>query len=333
MKQVEIYIHECVKRLPDNLKKDIQKELTVEISEMIQQKIEEGVSQEKAIQVVLEQLGDPIELANQYNDKKSYLIGPTYYNTYSKILRIVMASVFVGVSIAFGLSLLLNDISLGSGLIIDSIIDVIIDYIAIIFNVGLQIFVWITVVFALIERNEKSLLNNNVNEDKWTIKELPKNIANNKTSKLEGIISVVVYSVFLILINVKINVFQIIYISKNNINQLVSLFNEADKSNWLVGLSTVLVLLIGIHLIQLASSSMSKKKELVILGMRIVALGLFLWVIGTTTLYNPELPETIAPNNLEFASWVNSVYVVTLSVLVSVNIASISRKAYRLLKL
>lgn len=333
MKQIEIYVNECIRRLPNKLQKDIQQELMVEITEMVQQKEDEGFEQEKAIQVVLEELGDPVELANQYNDKKSYLIGPNYYSTYVKVLKIVLISVFIGLTIAYVVSTFINVVPNNAGFTPDIIVNPILGYIVRMVDVGLQIFVWVTVIFALIEKNEKSLFDERVKDDKWSIKELPKNIANNKTSKLEGIISIIVYIVFLFIINVRLEVFQIISIGNNKIKLLIPIFNEASKHEWLFWLSIVLVLLITVHLIQLASASLTKKKELFIIGLRFIALGIFIWIVSSLALFNPNLANDIAPNNESFAMWLNQSYLITVGILIFVNAFSIFRKLYKLLKL
>lgn len=333
MKQVEIYIQECIRRLPSKLQDDIQQELLVEITEMVQQKEDEGLSQENAIQVVLEELGDPIELANRYNDKQSYLIGPNYYNTYTKVLKIVLMSVLIGLTIAYVVSVFINVSPNDAGFTPDVVVKPILGYIVRMVNVGVQIFVWVTVIFALIERNEKSLFDKELKVDKWSIKELPKNVANNETSKLEGIISVIIYSVFLFSINVQLDVFQIISIGNNKMEFLVPVFNEASKHEWLFWLSVVLVLLISIHLIQLASSSLTKKKEFLIIGLRLLALGIFVWIIAALAPFNPDLAKEIAPNNENFATWMNQTYLITIGILIFVNAFSIFRKLYKLLKL
>lgn len=333
MKQVEIYVHECVKRLPEKQRNDIQQELTVEIAEMIQQKEEEGISQAEAIQVVLEELGDPIELANRYNETKNYLIGPSYYGTYTKVLKIVLVSVLIGVSIAYGVGVLFVDLSLSEGFTNSLIIQQLINYLGITFNVTLQIVVWITVIFALIEKNEKSLFEKEIKTEAWTIKELPKNIVDNKTSKLENVISLIVYSVFLILINVNINVFRIISLSNDKIESLSLIFNVSTMSTWLLWLNVILVLLISVHLIQLASSTITKKKEFLIISLRITVLVLFVWMISSMKIFNPDLAQEIAKDNANTALWLHQSYLITVGVLILVNVISIFRKLYKLLKL
>ena len=333
MKQVEIYIYECIKRLPDKQKDDIQQELTAEITEMVQQKEKEGLSQDEAIKHVLEELGNPIELANRYNDKKNYLIGPNYYNTYIKVLKIVMGSVFIGLTVAYVVGFIFSDFISDANFIAEVFGEHLVGYFTNIVNVAFQIFAWVTIIFVLIEKNEKSLFDKADKVEKWSIKELPKNITNNKPSKLEGIISLIVYSVFLIVINLKLDVVSIVFISKNKITNLIPIFNEATISSWLLWLNITLLLLISIHLIQLASSTMTKKKELFIVGLRIVTLVIFVWMISTQALFNPELSEEIASLSVVGSTWLKQTYLITVGILIFVNAASILKKIYNLLKL
>ncbi len=54
---------------------------------------------------MLTDLGDPKKFANQYRDKERYLIGPKYFEKYVMVMKIVMLSIFIGLSLVHGFSI------------------------------------------------------------------------------------------------------------------------------------------------------------------------------------------------------------------------------------
>ncbi len=92
------YVYAVVRRLPAAQKADIEKELRGLIEDMLAARSSEPGKED--IDAVLSELGKPAVLAAKYGDAKNWLIGPGYYDVYLMLLKIVLAVVAFGVTVA-----------------------------------------------------------------------------------------------------------------------------------------------------------------------------------------------------------------------------------------
>ena len=83
MKLIERYIYAVTKNLKGNKKKEVEKELKAIILDMLPDDYNK-----KEIKEVLENLGDPKLLAQNYSGKKNHLIKPKYFDSYLYTLKI-----------------------------------------------------------------------------------------------------------------------------------------------------------------------------------------------------------------------------------------------------
>ena len=167
MKLIEIYIQEVTRRLPEKMRKDIELELRSTIEDMLS-----GNDREEDVKRVLNQLGNPAALANGYKDQPMHLIGPRYYDVYVSLLKMlvpiagiiafitIIAEKFIGYS--------------GEEAIVNVILAMIGKCIVTFIEVGIQVFFWLTVTFAMIERfdNEKEQQPLTSSLKKWTADDL-----------------------------------------------------------------------------------------------------------------------------------------------------------------
>ena len=167
MKLIEIYIQEVTRRLPEKMRKDIELELRSTIEDMLS-----GNDREEDVKRVLNQLGNPAALANGYKDQPMHLIGPRYYDVYVSLLKMIVpiagiiafitiiAEKFIGYS--------------GEEAIVNVILAMIGKCIVTFIEVGIQVFFWLTVTFAMIERfdNEKEQQPLTSSLKKWTADDL-----------------------------------------------------------------------------------------------------------------------------------------------------------------
>ncbi|MEK5180556.1 MULTISPECIES: HAAS signaling domain-containing protein [Paenibacillus] len=148
MKLIEIYIHEVTRRLPEQNREDIALELRSTIEDMLPDDYDE-----KEVTAVLEKLGNPAILASEYRDQPMYLIGPRYFDLYVTLLKMI-----IPIAVVVSLIALVADYLIGySGdkTVADIVTAVISTGIGTFLEVGIQVFFWITVVFAIIERADK----------------------------------------------------------------------------------------------------------------------------------------------------------------------------------
>ncbi len=100
MEKVERYVYAVTRKLPEKQRKDIEQELRGLIEDMLADRTGEGSPGEADIETVLTELGDPALLADSFRMGKKHLIGPDNYNTYFFVVKIVLAAVAFGITLA-----------------------------------------------------------------------------------------------------------------------------------------------------------------------------------------------------------------------------------------
>jgi hypothetical protein len=101
MNLIERYIYAVVRYLPARQRQDIEQELHGIIDDMLAQRVPGGEPGKADIEAVLLELGNPRKLADNYRGTARYLIGPAFFEIYWLVLRIVLAAVLIGTTIAF----------------------------------------------------------------------------------------------------------------------------------------------------------------------------------------------------------------------------------------
>lgn len=100
----ERYISATIKTLPPETQDDVRVELAASIADAIDARTDQGETSEQAERAVLTDLGDPAALAASYADRPLHLIGPRYYLTWRRLLKllwiIVPVTAMAGVAIA-----------------------------------------------------------------------------------------------------------------------------------------------------------------------------------------------------------------------------------------
>ncbi|MFJ1106728.1 hypothetical protein SNE23_13765 [Bacillus sp. RA(2023)] len=148
MNLIDIYVEEVAKRLPEKNRDDIILELRSTIEDMLPDDYNED--DEKR---VLEKLGSPVSLANGYLDRPMHLIGPRYFDVYTTLLKMIIP---IAAVIALITMVAENFVGYdGEQAILNVILNVIGKGIGEIIEVGLHVFFWLTVVFAILERTDK----------------------------------------------------------------------------------------------------------------------------------------------------------------------------------
>lgn len=167
---VERYLYDVVRRLPEKQKKDIEQELRTLIEDMVMEKEEaDGGSgdREKYVKEVLEELGNPAKLARSYRGEHDSLISGVYYDSYCYILKIVLICGGIGIVVSNVVSAIIHVVE-AEGLTTSIWNDML--GIGSLPTVLIGIFGWITLGYAILERNHVKL---NVNEEVWTIDKIP----------------------------------------------------------------------------------------------------------------------------------------------------------------
>ena len=84
------YIAATVKSLSPAAQVDVRAELEASIADAIEGRVEQGEKREDAERAVLTELGDPAVLAAGYADRPLHLIGPRYYVTWWRLVKLLL---------------------------------------------------------------------------------------------------------------------------------------------------------------------------------------------------------------------------------------------------
>lgn len=109
---------------------------------------------EKEVKLVLENLGSPVTLASGYRDLPMHLIGPRYYDTYITLFKMIVPIAAIVAVIA----LLFAEFFMGyrgEESILTTLINLFSFGLAKIIEVGILVFFWLTLTFAILERMDK----------------------------------------------------------------------------------------------------------------------------------------------------------------------------------
>lgn len=184
---IERYIYAVTRELPEQYRAEIADELEALINDLLTG-MDMDVPEERKVEAVLRELGNPKELANRYRGKERYLIGPKLFEQYLFVLKIVVLSVFVGISVATGISVMFSGDNAG---------ELVLTYVGSLFSAVLQGAAWVTGIFALLEYKDVSLDSDGENEQ-WDPRTLPE-IPARKTliPRGESVFAIIATTVFL----------------------------------------------------------------------------------------------------------------------------------------
>lgn len=169
---IERYLYDVTRRLPEKQRADIENELRTLIEDMLAEYEGNGKAENENIRTVLEELGDPANLALKYRDGADHLIGGKYYPMYCQVLKIVLICVAVGMGISAIVSFFVTAGSNGADTV-NAVVETVekgFINVASIPGALLQAFAWVTLVFFLMERNQVKL---DGTDAVWSIGNLP----------------------------------------------------------------------------------------------------------------------------------------------------------------
>ena len=142
------YVTATVRNLDDDQRVEVERELRTTIEDMIDGRLEAGAaSRPEAERAVLAELGDPLRLAAGYSGRPLYLIGPSVYPQWRRVLGLLLSTLVPLVTaVNLVVRLFVDDVAT------DGIGPVVVGALATGFIVAVNVVFWVTVVFALAER-------------------------------------------------------------------------------------------------------------------------------------------------------------------------------------
>jgi hypothetical protein len=294
MDQITIYVSEVIRYLPQKSQSEIKKELTTNILDMVDELTAGGMAEKDAVVTVLSKMGNPRLLADQYLDKKAYLIGPRYYPTYLMIAKIVSGAVALGITVALSVQYLFSADA--------SIIQTIVQWLGSVFMGVIQAVAWVTLIFAGVERFEEIgvLKNVDVELDDWSVKDLPKSQRNSKKSdRIEGLVGFLFAIIFLILLNTRLELFGAYIFDQGTLKEIVPIFNLQTASSWIPLVSIAIAFNAVSDGIAMAMRNQTRNTMWFRLVLSLLSFIFFAYVLINGNIFNVDLAAQIAPNSVE----------------------------------
>lgn len=278
MEKVERYIFAVTKRLPQKQRSDLEQELRSLIEDMLSEQVKNGKTTEKDIDQVLLELGNPALLADRYRAKRNYLIGPENYETYFLVLKIVIAAVAFGITLAMTIGFFVEPPG--------SIVELFIEYFSALFGALVQVFAWITVIFAIIEYRNVSM-NEEFKNEPWNPDDLPelpdKNLAIKPAEPLVGLLFAVLA---IILFNTAEHLIGIYSFSDDGVMRLIPLFNHEGFRALLPLLNIMLAIGIFKESLKLVIRKWTRGLALANLVFNLLSFGLFILFVRGDSLWS-----------------------------------------------
>lgn len=138
------YVDAAMRTVPDKQRTDLAAELRASIEDQVDARVTEGEERDAAEREVLTALGDPERLAARYTDRSLHLIGPRYFLSWWRLLKLLLWIVLPCVAFAFALTQTLAGEQFGRIVGSTSVV---------LLMVTVHLTFWTTLVFAIIERS------------------------------------------------------------------------------------------------------------------------------------------------------------------------------------
>lgn len=310
MEIIDRYIYMVTKQLPKNEKAGVEKELLLLIEARVAQAAV-NLTEEEKVRLVLENLGNPVQLANQYRKQKRYLIGPKYFAAYLSVLKIVLFSIIIGFSVLYAIGLVFNPS--------EEILLPVLNYLNGLFQLGIQGVVWVTGIFAVLEYYQVKLEDQKV----WKLENLPKRPSDKqRISRGETIFGLIFSTVFFIFL------YPIFYPQQSSVSGDFALF-DLTRLNQLKGLVLFLFFL-GIfqEVLKLIWGRWNKRNVWIYLGITALSTGLTVYLIAYSGIWHQGMNQVLKEStgfSLEYFIQTVSVFIVIISLL---DVGSVLYKGY-----
>ena len=324
MNLIERYVTEVGKHLPRKNRLDIETELRSTLEDMLEDRSQQAGCQadDALIEELLQEYGAPRKVAATYQTHP-YLIGPSIFPTYTLVLKIVLAAVTLGLTIATIVSLINSDLS--SPEIFKTLGELVLSLVGAL----IAAFGNLTLIFAILER----VLSTSEFEDvkEWKATDLTKALDPNQVKTGEMIVSIVFTVIGLIILNVYPNIIGVWNLEHGEWIQSVKLSESFFRYLPWINLSGILTIVLNIFLIR--KGTWQEFTRWTHIGIELIAMG-----IAVALLRGPALLTTINTSvdnvaGFSLAHQLNNVIPIALLVVIVVSTIEIVKDVVPLLPL
>ena len=319
MNLIDRYVYAVTKYFQKDTREDVGRELRANIEDMLPENYTD-----KDVYQVLEKLGSPRKLANEYNPQKRYLIGPSYYDDYLSVLKLVVGicvSVLVGISIiGFAIEPPV------AGIANNNLIILITDLISAVFDGAIQGALWVTIIFVLLERSGAESGKVPFSNKQWTPDDLPEYPINDKKkiSRGETMFSMVLTVLFTAVIYIKPQLIALYIKDDNGVLNATSMFNVEGLQSYLPIFFGFLIVQFGIFIWKYIAGSWNLPLAIGNAIYNVAFCILIIIMINDQALFNTEFfskfVEYSKESSVQASSWFDMSKWVFVAVFVVINI-------------
>lgn len=285
---VDRYVAAAVRGVPQAQRVDVAAELRASVCDAIEDLMHRGVPAREAETQALTELGDPSALAEQYGGRPLHLIGPAYYAEYLRLLRLLLAIVMPAVGVVMLVVQGMVGVSPGR---------VVLSSLGVVFQVGVQLAFWVTLVFALLDRYGAG-----ANTSTWTPENLPEAV-----DRRIGLSDTVVSIAALTLLIWAIVWQRDHWLITSTDGAEVSALDPALWSFWMPVLLGLLAASVVLEIVKYRTGRWTVALAAVNTVLNLTFAGIVVWLWTTDALINPEvvavLPEGV-PTLLGALPWI-----------------------------
>jgi hypothetical protein len=264
---------------------------------------------EQDVKTVLLKLGDPVTLASGYRDRPMHLIGPRYFDVYINLLKMILP-----IAAVISLIALVGDNPFRDtgNTVMEAILKIIGKGISGIISTGIQVFFWLTLSFAILERLDTSKDQSPLTKDlkPWTpenLKDIP-NISKKKAvPMIEVFASLLGLSVFAALYFNAANLLGVYEKRNGSLIFVTPSFNQDVLNSYWLLVSCVIIIGVLLAIYKLFLGRWTLKLALFHAIYQLLYTLAFIIIISNPDLLNPEF---LAYQRTLFSidEWKSSIY-------------------------
>lgn len=319
---IDRYVYDVTRRLPERQRHDVGRELRAEIEAMAEDEATGGNPRKKHIHAVLERMGDPARLADQYQERQRYIIGPLYYGLYGELLKTLLLIV-VPIVLFFTFTGRIASVN-------EHFVETILHTVGAGVEVAVHMFFWITLSFVLVERYLTSQISH---DEKWTPDTLPKLPGDQRISKSDAMIGMT-WSV----IAVWASAMQIPELNRMFAPDVPLFFAPAMWPYWTLALLVISLISLGAEIMKLVIGGWTRAMVIIITFANLLAIGYFTsLIVFVSPVANPEFttlisnllnrPDTAASTEIGIKIFIATVVLISLyEIVIAVKRYSMSKR-------
>ena len=314
MNLIDRYVFAVTENLPEKIRKDVADELRSNIEDMLSEN-----PSPKDVRDVLEKMGNPRKLADEYKTTKNYLIGPALYDSYFSLLKLV-----IGIAVSVILAITLLEWVFQSPQV-SGLVTLITDLIITAVDAAFQAAVWVTLIFAIMERAGVSEGQMPFSKKSWSLDDLPSGPVpqSKKISRIETAVSLFFTILFVSVLYFSPNLIAI-YTTENSTTQVIPLFSEERLKIYLTAIILSTLVQLGIIVWKFVQSKWNMPLAIANLVQNVIFSVLIVFLLTDKQLFSQEFFNKIANLTNNSAAQITDIWLRGTSLVIIVVFIGIS---------